>query len=112
MRSRFSESSTLERIADKLLVRERAVDLSGVEEGDAALDGGADERDPVLLGRERGNAWLRPMQPSPIAETSRPCPSVRVSIRCPPWGSAWAWPRAPAARRSRARSTGSGGRTS
>ena len=34
-----------ERLADELLVRERAVDLRGVEERDAALDRRADERD-------------------------------------------------------------------
>ena len=39
----------LERLADELLVRERAVDLRGVEERDAALDGAADERDRLLL---------------------------------------------------------------
>ena len=33
------------RLADQLLVGERAVDLGGVEEGDAALDGGAEQRD-------------------------------------------------------------------
>jgi hypothetical protein len=33
-----------ERRADVLLVRERTVRLGGVEEGDAALDGGADDR--------------------------------------------------------------------
>ena len=34
-----------ERLADQLLVGERTVDLGGVEEGDAAVDGRADERD-------------------------------------------------------------------
>ena len=34
-----------ERFAHQLLVRERTVDLGGVEEGDAALDGRADEGD-------------------------------------------------------------------
>ena len=34
-----------ERLADELLVRERAVDLGGVEERDAALDGCADQGD-------------------------------------------------------------------
>ena len=38
-----------ERFADQLFVGERAVDLGGVEEGDAALDGGADQRDTLLL---------------------------------------------------------------
>ena len=38
-----------QRLADELLVGERPVDLGGVEEGDAEVDGGADERDAVLL---------------------------------------------------------------
>ena len=38
-----------ERLADELLVRERAVDLGRVEEGDAALDGRPDEGDHLLL---------------------------------------------------------------
>ena len=36
-----------EGLADELLVDERAVDLGGVEERDAALDGGANQRDVV-----------------------------------------------------------------
>ena len=48
-----------ERFADQLLVRERAVDLGGVEERDAALDGRADQRDHLLLvgrpGRSRSS---------------------------------------------------------
>jgi hypothetical protein len=36
-------------LADKLFVRERAVHLGGVEEGDAEVDGGANEGDAVLL---------------------------------------------------------------
>ena len=36
-------------LADELLVGERAVHLGGVEEGDAEVDGGADEGDAVLL---------------------------------------------------------------
>ena len=39
-----------ERLTDDLLVDERAVHLSGVEEGYAAVDGGADERDALLPG--------------------------------------------------------------
>ena len=42
-----------ERFADELLVRERTVDLGGVEERDAALDGGADQRDHLLPVGER-----------------------------------------------------------
>ena len=34
-----------QRLADQLLVRERTVGLRGVEERDAALEGGADQRD-------------------------------------------------------------------
>ena len=40
-----------QRLADHLLVGERAIDLGGVEEGDAALDRRADQRDALLLGR-------------------------------------------------------------
>ena len=36
-------------LADQLLVGERAVHLRGVEEGDAKVDRGADEGDPVLV---------------------------------------------------------------
>jgi hypothetical protein len=36
-------------LADELLVGERAVHLGGVEEGDAEVDGGANERDALLL---------------------------------------------------------------
>ena len=45
-----------EGLADELLVGERAVDLGGVEEGDAALDGRPDQRDPVPLVRGRAVA--------------------------------------------------------
>ena len=38
-----------EGFADELLVRERAIDFGGIEEGDAALDGRADQRDRILL---------------------------------------------------------------
>ena len=63
----------LERLADELLVVERAVDLGGVEEGDAAVDRGAQERDHLARVGGRGpNDWLMPMQPRPRAETFRP----------------------------------------
>ena len=38
----------LQRLADQLLVGERAIDLGGVEEGHAALESGADQADRVL----------------------------------------------------------------
>ncbi len=38
-----------QRFAHEFLVRVRAVDLGGVEEGDAALDGRPDQRDHLLL---------------------------------------------------------------
>ncbi len=41
---------------DEFLVGERAVDLGGVEEGDALVDGGADERDAVGVGGRRAVA--------------------------------------------------------
>ena len=45
-----------ERFAHELLVRERAVDLGGVEERDAALDGRAEQGDHLLLVRRRAVA--------------------------------------------------------
>ena len=38
-----------EGLADEFLVRERAVDLGGVEERDPEIDGRPDQRDPLLL---------------------------------------------------------------
>jgi hypothetical protein len=46
----------LERLAHELLVRERPVDLGGVEERDAAFDGLPDEGDHLLLVRSRTEA--------------------------------------------------------
>ena len=46
----------LQRLADQLLIGVRAIDLGGVEEGDAALDGGADQLMPACFsapGRSR-----------------------------------------------------------
>ena len=40
-----------QRFAHQFLVRERTVDLGGVEEGDAALDGRTDQRDHSCLSR-------------------------------------------------------------
>ena len=45
-----------ERLADELLVLERAIDLGGVEEGNAALHRGPDKPDAILLGQVRGIA--------------------------------------------------------
>src|SRR4051794_41904079 len=45
-----------ERLADQLLVRERPVDLRGVEEADAALDRRPDQRDALLLRGDRRGA--------------------------------------------------------
>jgi hypothetical protein len=39
-----------EGLAYELFVGERSIDLGGVEEGDAEIDGGTDEVDAVLLG--------------------------------------------------------------
>jgi len=46
--------------ADEFFVRERAIDLCGVEEGDAALDRRAHERDHLLLIRGRPVAAAHP----------------------------------------------------
>jgi hypothetical protein len=43
-------------LADEFLVGERTVHLGGVEEGDAAVDGGADQGDAVLAGDGRAVA--------------------------------------------------------
>jgi hypothetical protein len=43
----------LERLADELLVRERAVDFGRVEERDAALDGSANQLDAFFAIRSR-----------------------------------------------------------
>jgi hypothetical protein len=43
----------LQRLAHQFLVRERAIDLSAVEEGDATLYRCPDERDHLLTGRSR-----------------------------------------------------------
>ena len=70
-----------EGFAHQLLVRERAVDLGGVEERDAALDGRPDQGDHLLLVRRRAVAMLMPMQPSPMADTSRSLfPSLRFCM--------------------------------
>jgi hypothetical protein len=79
----FSVLDRFECLADEVLVRERPVDLRGVEERDAALDGGADEGDPLVLRRTRRKLWLSPMQPSPIAETSRLLPSMLLFMSSP-----------------------------
>src|SRR5215213_10413459 len=51
-------------------------------------------RIPSSLGGNGGKAWLRPMQPSPIADTPRPLvPSVRLSI-VPSSVTPW-WTRCP-----------------
>ena len=53
--------------------------LSGVGEGDAAVDGGADEGVAVLVSTAGPWSWLSSMQPGPIAETLGPLlPSVCV----------------------------------
>jgi len=46
----------LERLAHELFVRERPVDLGGVEERDAAFDGRPDHGDHLLLVRSRTEA--------------------------------------------------------
>src|SRR3954452_6425612 len=42
---------------------------------------------PCSLGGIGGKLWLMPMQPSPIAETSRFCPSVRLFMSVSPRGN-------------------------
>ena len=49
-----------QRLADHLLIGEGAIDLGGVEEGDAALDRRADQRDALLLAERSGIAEVQP----------------------------------------------------
>ena len=58
-----------EGFADEFLVDERAVDLGGVEEGDAPFDGRAEQRDVVGAGRGQGRSsgscpWRRTRWPT------------------------------------------------
>ena len=70
-----------EGLADEFLVRERAVDLGGVEERDAELDGRPDQRASLACPWAGRSEKLMPMQPNPMAETSRPLfPSFRLCI--------------------------------
>ena len=46
-----------ESFADELLVGERAVHFRGVEEGDAGVDRGADDRDAVFTGEGAADGW-------------------------------------------------------
>src|SRR3954453_3806691 len=48
---------------------------------------------PCSLGGIGGKLWLMPMQPSPIAETSRFCPSVRFFMSSSPPGERIGGPR-------------------
>jgi hypothetical protein len=71
------DSNPVRRISDEFLVSQQAVHLSGVEEGDAAVDGGADKSDAVLMVDCRAAGVADPRQPSPMAETFGPLlPSV------------------------------------
>ena len=50
----------LQRLADHLLIGEGAIDLGGVEEGDAALYRRADQRDTLVLTDRSGIAEVQP----------------------------------------------------
>src|SRR5581483_6183847 len=52
-----------ESFPDQLFIREGAVDLGSIEEGDAALDRGAQHVDPVLLVNRRAVAEAQPHAP-------------------------------------------------
>ena len=71
-----------ERFADEFFVRERPVRFGGVEERDAAINGRADDADPVLRLRGRPRSpKLMPMHPKPSADTSNPLvPNSRFCI--------------------------------
>ena len=69
------------RLPDQLLVDIRAVDLSGVEEGDAAIDGSADQRDHVLPIGPVAIATGHAHAAQPDSGDFRPAlPTVRLSM--------------------------------
>ena len=67
-----------ERLADDLLVLVRPIGFSGVEEGDAAIDGGADQLDRLAACRRLGhsrssNPCNRGRSPRPPGRSCRVC---------------------------------------
>ena len=75
-----------ERFADQLLVDVRTINLSGIEEGDALLVGGADDIDTLSFVRSRSIVGADALQPKPISETSS-APSLRVFMVLSPFPS-------------------------
>jgi hypothetical protein len=70
-----------ERFSDQYFVAERTIRLSSVKQCDAALDSGANDFDASSRSIGGPEAVLRPMQPQPKAETSRPfLPNLRFCI--------------------------------
>jgi hypothetical protein len=69
------------RLAGQLLVRERALDLGGVEEGHAAIDGSTQQRDALGLAATNADAENQPPTAEGGAETCRPpWPSILECI--------------------------------
>src|SRR5439155_1883863 len=112
-RDRDLVADRLECFADELLVRERPVDLRGVEEADTTIDGRADERDHLLPVGERREAGAHPHAAEPDRrELEALSECALLHLPSPSSGAqASRSRRAPAAPRSTARSLGSGGRT-
>ena len=73
-----------QRFAHQLLVRERAVDLGGVEEGDAALDGRPDQRDHLLLVRGRAVAEAHAHAAEPEGRDLQAAVSQCALLHLPP----------------------------
>src|SRR2546429_6690754 len=75
----FTERS--ERFACEFFVRERTVHFSGIEKRHTLFKCRSNQRNHLLLVLGRTVAKLIPMQPSPMAETSRLLlPSLRFCI--------------------------------
>ena len=76
----------LERLADELLVGERAVHLRGVEERDAALDRRADQRDHFLPVGDRADSLAHAHAAEPdrrdLQVALQACASASSSSRC------------------------------
>jgi hypothetical protein len=72
------------RLPEQLFVRERTVRFRSVKERDTAVKGSADQCDCLLLLCCWPIAKLNPMQPRPIADTSKPLfPNLRLFMSSP-----------------------------
>src|SRR6266542_4941022 len=71
-----------QRLAHELLVRERPVDLGGVEEGDAVLDRRTDEREHLLLVCRRAVAKAHSHAAEPDGRDLEIAPSKSALLHC------------------------------